>query len=217
MSIVYGSIAFADTSKLMQWGGYFAVPNSLTQYVYYSNQCSSEAKTPIQNAINTWNSASPTSMSFSLRPTINLYSYNPSSPVDGFNTIGTPLPYSVFSVIANSSTAVMCNTFQATLSNSKWKITEFDILYNMSYTFGVNTSTSLPYDWQGLFTHELGHSFGLADLAYWDNTVSTIPTMYGGASFIYGMNYYDNITYYYRTLTSYDTTGKSEAYSYSGL
>ncbi len=85
----------------------------------------------------------------------------------------------------------------------------FDLGINSVHSYGTGSGESY-FDLQGLFTHELGHVWGLLDLflsspEVLGKTRNNVPTMYGMNSFD-GTN---NIYYYLRTLESDDIAGKA--------
>lgn len=86
--------------------------------------------------------------------------------------------------------------------------TTFDIAINYNMSFGNGSSQSY-YDYEGVFAHEFGHVFGLADLYITDpeclwETKYTVPTMYGTNSF----DGTSNIYYYLRSVEADDISGK---------
>ena len=56
------------------------------------------------------------------------------------------------------------------------KIIEFDVLFDMDFTWGDATADSSVMDLQNIATHEIGHGVGLGDLY---DTVCAEETMYG--------------------------------------
>jgi hypothetical protein len=99
----------------------------------------------------------------------------------------------------------------ALVLNSSGYSIESDIALNSMYTYGNGYSQSYN-DYQGIFTHELGHTFGLGDLYTWTNPIQVIPTMYGS-----NINSGTLISYYLRTLEDDDKAGKAQVASIRGF
>ncbi|MDO8659951.1 MAG: hypothetical protein Q7K54_05140, partial [Candidatus Parcubacteria bacterium] len=70
------------------------------------------------------------------------------------------------------------------IKNNLGEIVESDISLNPKFTWGDKKTSNVDHDFEGVMTHELGHSLGLGDLygAYGtrDRTECSGTTMYGG-------------------------------------
>lgn len=143
----------------------------------------------------------------------------PAETEDGVCTIGSELDN--YAILALCGTSNACMVTMCT-RGSAGKIKETDIFVNNAFGWAHSTSTSV-YDYQGAFTHELGHALGLLDMYHyahndyedyvrfqkWFTTDESLPTMYGVAT------YKDSkkIVYpYLRTLESGDCNGLEYVY-----
>lgn len=105
--------------------------------------------------------------------------------------------------------AVAINTLTHSLSTGR--IIESDIALNRDYTYCDGNSTT-DFDYQGVFTHELGHTFGLDDLEIYSGPINAIQTMYANSTY----NWYP-VYYYFRDLDQDDKTGKAMVASLCGF
>lgn len=179
-----------------------------SNYNYYiASSCPTSALSAVSSAINTWNVPYP-SLKFTLVSTSkSSYSF---SYGDKVNTIGSSLSNSVFAQLGGSG-AIAVNL----LSISSGRIYESDIAFNNMHTYGNgngNSSSPVYYDYQGVFTHELGHTFALGDVYTTNVSINDLPTMYG-------YNEYNGIItyYYFRTLSADDVSGKAKVISLRGF
>lgn len=196
------------------YGYYFRTEGipKYTSYTFHLGSGYANAAIPaIRSAIAAMNNNSRFSLTYN--ETVKL-----AEIADGVCTIGSELD--------NGTMEILCGdgTYMGTvLSRGKaGKIKEVDIFVNAACGWVHSTSTS-AYDYQGAFTHELGHALGLLDMYHyahndyedyvrfqkWFTTDESLPTMYGFAT------YKDSkkIVYpYLRTLESGDCNGLDYIY-----
>jgi hypothetical protein len=168
-------------------------------YSYHST-LNSFQRAAINSARTTWNDAAG-------NITISVNSTDTTGTVvvgDTNNTVAV-LDYSSlgYSITSNACTPLVLN--------SNGKIINFDVLFNSLKSWTSDSTTGL--DFQGIATHELGHTLGLNEvygLGYYNST-STVPTMYAYSSCIIGgpSGIDQAVSYYFRTLTQDDISGKS--------
>jgi len=182
--------------------GVTALPMDYINNYYIARTCSSSAFYPILNAVNAWNSAPPTKFRFNLVNGPVNSNYN-GSVGDGISTIGQPISDSeLVSLGYYSSVAV--NFLTGTVNGPYFLVYESDIVYNTSAIFGIGDSVNF-FDWQGVFTHELGHSIGLNDIYSYSGGISNLPTMWYTDTY----QQYNNVSYHLRSLTTDDMNGKA--------
>lgn len=168
-------------------------------YKYYlGKNCDSNSIEAIKKSLKTWNSCS-TEIKFKYKAAKKKFATE-----DKINTIGTKFSTKSMLKHFGSNTAIAANIFHI----SGVHIVESDIVLSDAYDY-CNGQNRYAYDYQGVFTHELGHTFGLRDLYFGDKQLSVsseidLPTMYGEA-------YYKHHSYsvftFIRSLSSGDKKG----------
>lgn len=173
-----------------------SLPKYKDYYYQISIDCPDNAINAVINSFTPWQSIAT---GLNVRLASNSKSSFYYNRGDGVNTIG--------SVISNARFEAM-GGYGANAVNSKQTsdgmIIESDIAINESSAWGNGNSTSY-HDYQGIFTHELGHTFGLLDIVNWNNVAGLVPTMYG-----YSYLSSQPVSYYLRTLEEDDKAGKIE-------
>lgn len=152
-------------------------PAYKTYHYYKAPSCPSTALSAIDLAMSAWNIASGNTMTLTLSGNTTTKIFD---MYDTYNSIGTMMSQAdLMALGASNAIAVNATTPQ---SNS---IRNSDIALNSSFSYGNGQSTAY-YDYRGIFTHELGHTWGLKDL--YDgypqlsmSSISDVPTMYGSA------------------------------------
>lgn len=210
------NIAYAYQIKTKD--GKYILPLNKVTYYYIASNCDTSAIAPIQNGMSTWNAAPPTTFKLNLvNANKSNYRYNISNPQDYINTIGTAMTVTEMAILNPS--AIAFNSILYGLSD--YLIIESDIGYNTGFSFGVNGGPyDSFYDWQGVFTHELGHTIGLTDIYDHSGYLNTLPTMYGQSSWQQynpTLVYYPNIFIYLRDLADDDKNGKAYVASIRGF
>lgn len=124
---------------------------------------------------------------------------------DAYNTIGSLLSADAFAAVMGSYTYVAANRFEYDVHD---RIICSDIALNASYSFGNEQNNSIN-DYQGVLTHELGHTWGLCDVYESSNqfsvsNVNELPTMFGGVNY---SGYSGNISILLRDLRQADING----------
>ena len=180
------------------------LPNYSSYSYFIASSCPTGAVNAVINSFTPWNATTP-SMTVTLASTSKSgFSFGIGN---GINTIGSLLTNNDFAVYGGSGAIAM----NVKALNSSGYIIESDIAINNIYTYGNGNSQSY-YDYQGVFTHELGHTFGLGDIYTWSDPIQVIPTMYGLDK------YSGTVTYYYlRTLEEDDKAGKAQVASLRGF
>lgn len=168
-------------------------------YTYYKTGVTpANANTAISNAIGTWN-AEISSMQFYLGS--GTQSLNTS---DSYNTVGSLLTADEFATVMGSYTYVAANRFDFDAYD---RIKYSDIALNGSYSFNNGQYGSIN-DYQGIITHELGHTWGLGDVYESSeitfSSVNDLPTMFGNT---YYSGYSGNVTIFLRDLKPDDING----------
>ena len=194
------------------YGYYFddeMLPKEKEIQFYLGEGYSSNAIGAIQGAIATINNVGlfEISLSFTSK-SIALY--------DEFNTIGAELSETEWSRYG------MPDAVMITLSHvsDEGEILTSDILVRESANW-TNTTSSGRRDYQGAFTHELGHALGLKDMygnykyadyknfIRWFTTDESLPTMYGYDTYKSSNKY---VFYHLRSLESGDINGLKYIY-----
>ncbi len=175
------------------------LPASNSFSFYKTSSTPSVANNAISSAINTWNNVT-SSMQFTLNSGTKALDVN-----DSYNTIGSLLSADEFAAITNSYTYVAATYHNI---NSNGRMNSFDIFLNSSYAFGNGQNNSYN-DYQGIFTHELGHVWGLRDVyetstQFNVNNVNELPTMFGAVNY---SGYSGNISILLRDLRTGDING----------
>ncbi len=201
-------IMFVSSMSIKAYETLSIYPSNAVQTFYISSNCPTAGLSAVSNAISTWNGASPTTFRFVLGNSGNKSShkatYNSTKKdmtSDGYNTIGTVLNALEVSSVCGRGAVAFCYSFRSTVQTTRFS--ESDICINSLYTFG--NGAGIEYcDYQGVFTHELGHALALGDCNY-SGSVLSCPTMYGAGTLSGTTGY---IYYYLRSLTSDDKSGK---------
>ena len=147
-------------------------------YTYYKTTLAPSAcNNAITGAINTWN-AEDSSMQFVLSGEVK----TGFDTTDAICTIGSMVDSYEFEVLAGTYTAVACNSTEAIAG----EIVGSDIYFNDYFTFG--NGQGVYHDYQGILTHELGHTWGLKDIYENDiqfsaSNVNELPTMFGSVEY----------------------------------
>jgi hypothetical protein len=171
-----------------------------SSYTYYkTNDTNSSAASASASAMSVWNSVT-SSMTLSL----NTSTTKSLNTTDTYNTIGSLLSADTFANIAGSYTAVAANSRYT----DNGRIYYSDIILNGSYSFWTGDYSQTYYDYQGVLTHELGHTWGLKDLYPGFTQLSAtnytnVPTMFGSVSYTTG----ENVTIFLRDLVDGDKNG----------
>lgn len=145
---------------------------------YRAKSCPDEATSAIKNAMKTWNEAGK-EITFKLKSEKKGFATN-----DSINTVGSRLKNSTMKKIFGVNNAIAANHITFTENG----YIEFsDIAINKQYEYG-NGQNRDYFDYQGVFTHELGHTLGLRDLYEGDKKLKAssendLPTMYGESYF----------------------------------
>lgn len=180
-----------------------------SSYTYYKTSSTpSTASGAIENAMSAWN-AVDSSMTLSVKSIT-----KPFDTTDSYNTIGTVLSQDDFAIVAGTYTAVAVNSLR--MSNSK--IINSDIALCGYYAFGNGQSNNY-YDYQGIFTHELGHTWGLMDIyessaQFNASNVNELPAMYGSVTY---SGFSSNVTVFLRYLKTGDKNGLGVVKSVRGF
>lgn len=168
-------------------------------YTYHKTTLAPSAcNNAITGAINTWN-AVDSSMQFVLSGEVK----TGFDTTDAICTIGSMVVCDEFAVLSGSYTAVACNNTEA-IAN---EIVGSDIFFNDSYTYG--NGQGLYHDYQGLLTHELGHTWGLMDIYENDiqfnaSNVNELPTMFGSVEY---SGFGSSVSVFLRGLSDDDIAG----------
>lgn len=168
-------------------------------YTYHSGyKRDSLSVSPIKKALKTWSDSS-SEITFIFKDSKKKFKDG-----DGVWTIGTHFSRESMLKHFGSNTALAANLLRPVNTH----IVESDIALSKVYSFGNGQSREF-YDYQGILTHEVGHSFGLMDLYSGDRQLNAadendLPTMYGNP-------FYKNHSYsalpFLRTLSTGDRNG----------
>ncbi|MBE5939650.1 MAG: hypothetical protein E7266_04550 [Lachnospiraceae bacterium] len=209
-------IAFAATNAAGDNYKICAALPMYKNYTYYKTSSTPSIDTAIQNAMNTWNNASLQANSGNRINFFSLASGTKTCDInDSYNTIGSLVSY--YDIISAGGTATAIALNSRFTYNSGY-IFFSDIMFNSNYSFGNGMSMQY-YDYQGILTHELGHTLGLDDL--YENsieldvdTVNDLPVMYGSDT--YG-NASVNVTVLLRYIKQGDIDGLAEVIDRRGF
>lgn len=152
-----------------------------SSYTYYKTSTTPDIDSAIQNAMSAWNQAAAEAKGESEMVFFKLGSGTKTFDIhDNINTIGSMLSYNEIINIGGTANTIAINSMY---TGGSGYIYYTDIAFNSNYSFGNGMSTQY-YDYQGILTHELGHTLGLDDL-YEDsveldyNTINDLPVMFG--------------------------------------
>jgi len=168
-------------------------------YTYYkTTYVPSTCNNAITGAIGTWN-AVDSSMQFFLDNEVK----TGFDTTDDISTIGSMVYEDDFEVISGSYTSVACNSMQLIAG----QIVASDIFFNDYYSFGNGQGNY--NDYQGILTHELGHTWGLKDIyehsvQFSASNVNELPTMFGNIEY---SGFSTNVSVFFRGLTEGDKNG----------
>lgn len=206
-----GIIAYASTS-----GNNYILQEVLprfSRYTYYTTASTPDIDSAIQSAMTAWNEATAEANGGTEITFFMLGSTTKELDVqDTVNTIGSMVSYSDIISSGGTATTIALNSMYI---NSTAYIYYSDIMFNSSYSFG-NGMSQQYYDYQGILTHELGHTWGLADLYESSDelsfsTINDLPVMYG--SVVHSSFSGVNLSIYKRYIKDGDIAGIAEVIS----
>ena len=210
-------VVMAD--EIYGYGYYFVeewIPQSSSMLFYLGEGYSNNAIAAIQAAIATMNNNTPFDITLS-------FATKPAVQYDYYNTIGAEINNATMEGMYGDNINMIAVYTRASDS----RLIATDIIVNSDSNW-TNTVSSTRKDYQGGFTHELGHALGLLDLyhirlpsdgsewykdyanfANWFTTDESLPTMYGFAVHDSDDKY---VYYYLRSLESGDINGLNYIY-----